>query len=78
MAQGKTRVKLTVNLGWQDAERYGLEGLSAEELLEGAIVQVAPDHATEFVNRHWGELAEEKREKTPRELVKPPREAAAG
>lgn len=76
MAKGKTKVRLTVNLGWIDAERFELGEHSEDELLEGATVELAPDHATEFVGRGWGELLEEK-PKTPRELVKPAKEAAS-
>lgn len=75
MARAKTRVRLTLNMGWIDAETLGLQDASEEELTEGSIVEVLPEHAKTIVARSWGVLIED--ERTPREMVKPAREAAA-
>ena len=74
MARATTKVRLTVNLGWLDAEPLGLSDASTEELMEGQVVSVLPDHAKTIVARNWGVIVE-KEEKTPREMVKPAKEA---
>lgn len=46
----KTKVKLLLNLGWQDANGLGLGDLTAEELAEGEVIDVDDVQATKLVN----------------------------
>jgi hypothetical protein len=47
----KQKVKLLLNIGWQDAEAIGLHDFTAEELAEGAIIEVDEVQSDKMVNR---------------------------
>lgn len=46
-----TKVRLLLNLGWMDAEAVGLDHLSAEDMLEGTVLEVDEKQADSLVNR---------------------------
>lgn len=53
MSAAKEKVELTVNLGWQDADRLGLRDLATDELMEGCTVEVAEADAKAMCDRQW-------------------------